>query len=174
MKSFYKIAVFALVLFIALGYEGAHAGELNIITSSHHANPNTDYGFKFNEVNPSISYRLDNGIEIGMYKNSFYRTSTYVGYNYRLYENSKVRVEVIGGAVTGYDQRYSVYDERHYTSGEVYGFNMDVAPAVEMEMQHKFNSKYGIEIGVSPNPQMLMGNDHSYSVLWTSKFTIKM
>ena len=165
--------IIAAILLSILSFN-AFGGELNIIMASKHTNPKTEFGFEFNETNPGISYRFDNGVEVGVYKNSFYRTSTYAGYNYKLYENSYVRAEVMAVAVTGYGHKYSTNDERHYTSGEYYASGKDVMFGAVAEVEIKLNNKAGIEFGFAPNANHIThAATPVYDALITSKLVLK-
>ncbi|MEY4562196.1 MAG: hypothetical protein RLZZ618_1473 [Pseudomonadota bacterium] len=70
----------------------AKAGTLGAHVVSHHF-PNTGY----NNINPGLYYRMDEGAVAGFYRNSLRRTSVYVGYTWQ-YKQFDVTV----GAVTNY------------------------------------------------------------------------
>jgi hypothetical protein len=72
----------------------------------------------YNNINPGIYYRLDEGVVGGVYRNSFKRASVYVGYTW-LYKDFGLTL----GAVTGYKNSVqpllvptvALYTHRDYT-----------------------------------------------------------
>jgi hypothetical protein len=57
----------------------------------------------YNNVNPGLYFRLDNGFTAGRYVNSYKRHSTYVGYTAE-HRAGNLSVAVTIGAVTGYQK----------------------------------------------------------------------
>lgn len=53
---------------------------------------------KYNEVNPGVSYLFDSGLSLGVYKNSYARTSVMVGYRHMFTEH----FGLFAGYATGY------------------------------------------------------------------------
>lgn len=71
---------------------------------SHHA-PSRNY----NNVNPGVYYSdssvpCGDGMVAGIYKNSFHRSSVYVGCYMSLFESGPLRLDVLGGLSTGYQK----------------------------------------------------------------------
>lgn len=59
----------------------------------------------FNNVNPGLYYRHDNGATVGIYRNSIRRTSTYAGWTFERDLSPSVSAAVTVGVVTGYEMR---------------------------------------------------------------------
>ncbi len=83
--------------------EVAHADEINVPFTSWHSQ-DRDY---YNSDNLGIGYTLDHSpniqSKVGLYKNSFYKTSVYFGGNYQQ-ANCTFCLGVFVGGVTGYDK----------------------------------------------------------------------
>lgn len=75
----------------------APADELILHGPSYHFHAERGY----NNENYGIGYRLDNNVVAGVYHNSLYNPSAYVGYVVELHQ----RVGILVGAVTGYERR---------------------------------------------------------------------
>lgn len=63
-------------------------------------------GGDYNEVNPGLALRYDNAV-IGVYDNSFSKTSAFAGYDFKL-EEGNFEYGIIAGGVTGYEQDWTV------------------------------------------------------------------
>lgn len=87
--AFLAAAVTALALTFA---PGASAGTLGLHLGSHHM-PAKHY----NNTNPGLYYRTDEGWTAGIYRNSLSRTSAYAGYTWKY-----GHLDVTTAVVTGY------------------------------------------------------------------------
>jgi hypothetical protein len=58
----------------------------------------------FNESNLGIAYVGDNGINVGVYNNSYSDTSVYVGYSIETSYSEYVTFGALAGVVTGYEK----------------------------------------------------------------------
>jgi hypothetical protein len=80
----------------------AQADDLVIHTVSWHARPSWEENYntkvRYNDYNPGLGYRWNNGWNVGFYYNSFYKTSVYSAKEFMLSDN----VGLIAGGVTGY------------------------------------------------------------------------
>lgn len=56
-----------------------------------------------NDVNPGVYYRHDNGATVGVYYNSYRRTSAYVGWTFNVLSAGGFDVELTPVVLTGYD-----------------------------------------------------------------------
>lgn len=65
---------------------GVHLGSIH--------SPKRDY----NNFNPGIYYKMDNGFTVGTYRNSIRKQSFYTGYTYEW-----KRFAITAGAITGYE-----------------------------------------------------------------------
>ena len=74
------------------------AGTLLGPMASYHFDRDAD----FNEANPGIGYRHDNGLLGGVYKNSYGKTSVYAGKNWQVPVGGLLNAGVTVGGVTGY------------------------------------------------------------------------
>jgi hypothetical protein len=54
-----------------------------------------------NNINPGVYARLDNGVTVGAYRNSYKRTSAYLGYTAETFAD-RVSLGLTVGAITGY------------------------------------------------------------------------
>lgn len=55
-----------------------------------------------NEVNPGLGCRFDNGVEVGVYKNSYHKTTAYA-----IWDSASEGLGVFAGVASGYqDDRY--------------------------------------------------------------------
>ncbi len=57
----------------------------------------------YNGVNPGAIYTFDNGIGVGTFKNSYFKTSVMINYRFLWNDN----LGVMGGYATGYEERNS-------------------------------------------------------------------
>lgn len=84
--------------------QGADAADrdrprLGIHVASLHQPVRRPNGQKFNNSNPGVYLRWDNGVTVGSYRNSEYRTSVYAGWTWA---NSACGPAVTFGVITGY------------------------------------------------------------------------
>jgi len=79
----------------------AESDELNIHVSSWHSQDRDFYNYKNTGLGYSYDYTDFLQIKVGFYKNSFYKTSVYLGGNYHQ-ENCNFCLGVFVGGVTGY------------------------------------------------------------------------
>lgn len=84
------------------------ADELLFNSFTHHGSKNFTYqcgsstcSRPYNNVNPGIHYRFDNGVSIGTYKNSYYRQSVALGYKMSYNDN----VGLVLAYATGYEDK---------------------------------------------------------------------
>lgn len=101
MKQF---LFFLLSSFLLFGT--AHSDELMIHGLSWHKDATyedkaTGEIKKHNNVNPGVTYLFDNGFGIGVYKNSYYKTTVHVDYRYMLTDNFGAFI----GIGTGYSEQ---------------------------------------------------------------------
>jgi hypothetical protein len=83
----------------------ASAGTVGLHIASYHDAPG------FNNTNPGLYVKLDNGVVIGGYHNSLRRQSLYAGKHYSLYESGAMELGLTVGLVGGYHgNKYSIAD----------------------------------------------------------------
>lgn len=109
------VAIVLWISFIAAAVaviKEVRADSIEIIMSSNHyasdyywtddAAGNYSIKHELNESNPGLAYVHNSGINVGIYKNSYYKTSVYAGYSVET--NWKyINFGVLGGIITGYE-----------------------------------------------------------------------
>lgn len=98
----YLVAVFSLLL---LSFTSAKADSVVFHTVSKHAKEVRSDGQPYNEVNPGIAYRFERdelAYQVGVYKNSWGRTSFYAGVDYLPLQYGNFKAGPFIGAATGY------------------------------------------------------------------------
>jgi hypothetical protein len=138
----------------AIGYvpEDAQAADLSVLFggwSNHSTTQEKErsglYGFKkdykYNESHNMIGFKYNNCI-VSTFKNSFYKRSVFIGYNYNLFGydlgNFSQRFSVAGGFVTGYKKEQT---QTAYIAG---GVSLYLMPTITTT--YNINNTYSLSI----------------------------
>jgi hypothetical protein len=105
----------------------AHAQTVGIHTVSVHENEG------YNNVNPGLYLRLDNGVTLGTLRNSESRQSVYVGYTAETPAWHALRAAVTVGGITGYRAA-------------------PVMPLVVPSVAYEFAPTFRVRLGYIPRP----------------------
>jgi hypothetical protein len=84
----------------------ARAADTYVIAHAASVHGATSDNYKFNEVNPGAALRVDltdtQGVQAGVYRNSYYKTTAYAVYQYTPLAIGPVRVGGFAGLASGY------------------------------------------------------------------------
>jgi hypothetical protein len=94
-----EVIMKTLLLLLLIG--SANAQTIGLHLASAHAHGG------YNNSNPGIYLRLDNGVTFGTYRNSDRRQSAYLAYTWESTEWHRFSAGLTAGGVTGYDRKVS-------------------------------------------------------------------
>lgn len=103
---------FAAAFLATMFVSEARASDLYIIAHAASKHGATSENYKFNEINPGAALRLDitdtHGVQVGVYRNSYFKTTAYAVYQYTPLAIGPVRLGGFAGLATGYREHSTV------------------------------------------------------------------
>lgn len=149
MSHYFTFNAISLIILLLIS-SSAFAGDatyLNVNLASYHFSRDAVEKQSLSEINPGIGIERDAGglrQMVGVYRNSIRRTSVYALAGYVPLRIDRLRMGVVGGAITGYE--------------------IPVAPAVGLLASLQFNH-YGVNIIIVPDAHVLRKEVHGFAGL---------
>lgn len=98
---------------LAVCSEVSHADAVWVMTNSYHF----DRSGNMNEQNPGLMYE-HNGVVTGVYKNSYSKTTAFVGGVWRPVQIGDFQAGIVAGVGTGYDRPFGAAVVASYSFGK--------------------------------------------------------